>query len=127
MCEQVSGGVEMVVGVSHDQLFGPVVMVGLGGVFVEVLGDVTFRVPPFDRSEATRMVHELAGFAMLQGVRGAKVSDIDALVDVIMNVQQLAMDLANPEFAEQLGELDINPLMVRPRGAVALDALVVRK
>ena len=127
VCEQVSGGVEMVVGVSHDELFGPVVMVGLGGVFVEVLGDVTFRVPPFGRGEATRMLHELAGFAMLQGVRGAKVSDVDALVDVIMNVQQLAMDLANPEFAEQLGELDINPLMVRPRGAVALDALVVRK
>jgi len=127
VCEQVAGGVEMVVGVSQDELFGPVVMVGLGGVFVEVLGDVTFRVPPFGRPEAARMLRELAGFAMLQGVRGAKVSDIDALVDVIMNVQQLAMDLANPEFTELLGELDINPLMVRPRGAVALDALVMRK
>jgi len=127
VCEQVSGGVEMVVGVSQDDLFGPVVMAGLGGVFVEVLGDVTFRVPPFGPDEATRMLHELAGFAMLEGVRGAKAADANALVDAIMNVQRLAMDLSSPEFAEQLGELDVNPLVVRPRGAVALDALVVRK
>jgi len=127
VCEQVSGGVEMVVGVAQDELFGPVVMVGLGGVFVEVLGDVTFRVPPFGRDEAERMLHELAGFAMLEGIRGAKAADVDALVDAIMNVQRLAMDLSSPEFAEQLGELDVNPLVVRPRGAVALDALVVRK
>ena len=127
VCEQVAGGVEMVVGVSQDELFGPVVMVGLGGVFVEVLGDVTFRVPPFGRDEAKRMLRDLAGFAMLGGVRGAKAADVGALVDAIMNVQRLAMDLASPEFAEQLGELDVNPLVVRPRGAVALDALVVRK
>ncbi|MCJ7670773.1 MAG: acetate--CoA ligase family protein [Acidimicrobiia bacterium] len=127
VCEQVSGGVEMVVGVSRDELFGPVVMVGLGGVFGEVLGDVTFRVPPFGRNEAERMLHELAGFAMLEGVRGAKPADVDAFVDVIMNVQRLAMDLSSPEFTEQLGELDVNPLLVRSRGAVALDALVVRK
>jgi acyl-CoA synthetase (NDP forming) len=127
VCEQVAGGIEMVVGVSQDELFGPVVMVGLGGVFVEVLGDITFRVPPFGRGEATRMLHELAGFAMLGGVRGAKPADVGALVDVVMNVQRLAMDLACPEFTQQLGELDVNPLVVRPRGAVALDALVVRK
>jgi acyl-CoA synthetase (NDP forming) len=127
VCEQVSGGVEMVVGISRDELFGPVVMVGLGGVFIEVLGDVSFRVPPFGRDEARRMLHELAGFAMLRGVRGAKPADVDAFVDVIMNVQRLALDLASPEFAEQLGELDVNPVVVRPRGAVALDALVVRK
>jgi acyl-CoA synthetase (NDP forming) len=127
VCEQLSGGVEMVVGVSQDELFGPVVMVGLGGVFVEVLGDVTFRVPPFGRAEAERMLHELAGFAMLEGVRGSKAADVGAFVDVIMNVQRLAMDLASPEFTEQLGELDVNPVLVRPRGAVALDALVVRK
>jgi acetate---CoA ligase (ADP-forming) len=102
-------------------LFGPVVMVGVGGVFVEVLGDVTFRVPPFDREEAHRMIRELRGFALLEGVRGAKPADLEALVDVIMNVQRLALDLAG-----DVGELDVNPLVVKPRGAVALDALVVR-
>lgn len=122
VCETVSGGVETVVGMSQDPLFGPVVMAGLGGVLVEVLGDVTFRVPPFGSADVDRMLHELAGFPILQGVRGGKPSDVGALVDVIMKVQRLALDLAG-----EIEELDINPLVVRPRGAVALDALVVRK
>jgi acyl-CoA synthetase (NDP forming) len=121
VCEMVTGGIETVVGVSQDPLFGPVVMAGLGGIFVEVLEDVTFRVPPFGRDEAERMLHELAGFKMLEGVRGAKPVDVEALVDVIMKVSRLALDLA-----DEIAELDINPLVVRPRGAVALDALVVR-
>jgi acyl-CoA synthetase (NDP forming) len=121
VCEMVTGGVETVVGVSQDPLFGPVVMAGLGGIFVEVLEDVTFRVPPFDRAEAERMLRELAGYKVLEGVRGAKPADVDALVDVIMKVSRLAQDLAG-----DVAELDINPLVVRPRGAVALDALVVR-
>jgi acyl-CoA synthetase (NDP forming) len=127
VCEQVQGGVEMVVGVAPDPLFGPVVMCGLGGVFVEVLGDVSFRVPPFGRDEADRMVRELHGFPLLAGARGAKPVDLDALLDVIMNVQRLAMDAAGPEEPDGIAEIDINPLVVRPRGAVALDALVVRK
>jgi acyl-CoA synthetase (NDP forming) len=132
VCEQVTGGVETVVGVAHDELFGPVVMFGLGGVFVEVLGDVTFRVPPFARDEARRMVEEVRGFPLLQGARGAPKADVAALVDVIMKVQRLAVDLH-----ADLAELDINPLLVLPRtrsgsagnpyGAVALDALAVRR
>jgi acyl-CoA synthetase (NDP forming) len=118
----VTGGVETVVGVSQDPLFGPVVMVGLGGIFVEVLKDVTFRVPPFDGDEAHRMLRELTGYPLLTGVRGRKPVDVDALVDVIMKVQRLSVDLA-----ADVAELDINPLVVRPRGAIALDALVVRK
>jgi acetate---CoA ligase (ADP-forming) len=121
VCEMVTGGVETVVGVSRDPLFGPVVMAGLGGIFVEVLEDVTFRVPPFDRAEVERMLHELAGFKVLEGIRGAKPADVGALVDVVMKVARLALDLS-----DELAELDINPLVVRPRGAVALDALVVR-
>jgi acyl-CoA synthetase (NDP forming) len=121
VCEMVSGGVETVVGVSHDALFGPVVMAGLGGIFVEVLGDVTFRVPPFGADQAAAMLAELAGSKMLDGVRGAKPADRAALIDVIMKVQRLAMDLS-----DEIGELDVNPLVVRPKGAVALDALVIR-
>jgi acyl-CoA synthetase (NDP forming) len=120
--EMVTGGVETVVGVSQDPLFGPVVMAGLGGIFVEVLGDVTFRVPPFGVDQATAMLDELAGAKMLDGVRGARPADRAALVDVIMKVQRLALDLA-----DEIGELDINPLVVRPKGAIALDALVVRQ
>lgn len=116
----VTEGVECVVGVAQDDLFGPVVMFGLGGVFVEVLEDVTFRVPPFDRDEAHRMIRELRGFPLLEGARGAPAADLDALVDVILKVQRLALDLA-----DDIAELDINPLIVGSGGVVALDALVV--
>ena len=122
VCEMVTGGVDMLIGVSTDELFGPVVTVGLGGIFVEVFGDVTFRVPPFSEDEARRALDELKGFKLLEGVRGQAPVDIDALVDTVMKVQRLAMDLAG-----DVRELDINPLVVRPRGAVALDALVVKK
>jgi acetate---CoA ligase (ADP-forming) len=120
VAEQVPAGLECVVGVSHDDLFGPVVMFGLGGVFVEVLRDVTFRVPPFSREDATRMLDELAGAAMLRGVRGRPKADRRALVDVLMKVQRLAVDLH-----DDIAELDINPLVALPKGCVALDALVI--
>ncbi|MET1000397.1 MAG: acetate--CoA ligase family protein [Acidimicrobiia bacterium] len=122
VCEMARGGVEMIVGVSHDQLFGPVVTFGLGGIFTEVFGDVTFRVPPFDGDEVRRALAELKGSALLAGVRGQKPADVDALVDVVLKVQRLAMDLS-----DDIREVDINPLLVRPRGAVALDALVVKR
>jgi len=118
--ELVTGGVEMLAGISTDPLFGPVVSVGLGGVFVEVLGDVAVRVPPFDEDEAHRMLRELRGFALLRGARGRPPADLDALVGVIMNLQRFAMDLA-----DLVVEVDLNPLVVRRRGARALDALVV--
>jgi acyl-CoA synthetase (NDP forming) len=122
VAEQISGGTECVIGVSHDELFGPVVMFGLGGVFVEVFEDVTFRVPPFDRAEARRMVDEVRGAALLKGARGRPKGDVNALVDAIMKVQRLAV-----EQADRLAELDINPLVVLPKGVVALDALAVAK
>jgi acyl-CoA synthetase (NDP forming) len=118
--ELVPGGVETVVGISQDDLFGPVVMFGLGGVFVEVLKDVTFRVPPFGKDEARRMLDEVQGAALLRGARGRPKADRNALVDVIMRVQRMAMDLH-----AELAELDINPLAALPDGAVALDALAV--
>jgi acyl-CoA synthetase (NDP forming) len=120
--ELVTDGTETVLGVTDDELFGPTVMLGIGGIFVEVLHDVTFRVPPFDRAEARRMVTELKGSALLTGTRGRPPADVGALVDVIMRLQRLAVDLAG-----EVAELDINPLVVRPKGAIAVDALVVCK
>lgn len=120
--EMVTGGTEMVVGVSSDPLFGPVVMTGLGGIFVEVFEDVSFRVPPFGADEVDRMLGELKGRALLDGVRGAKPADVAALRDTILKVARLAMDNA-----DLIAELDVNPLVVKPRGVVALDALVVPK
>ncbi len=120
VCEMVRGGVDTLIGVSTDELFGPVLTFGLGGIFVEVFGDVTFRVPPFSDDEARRALSELKGLKVLQGARGQRPADVDALIDTVMKVQRLAMELP-------VRELDVNPLVVRPRGAVALDALVVRK
>ncbi|GAA3392427.1 acetate--CoA ligase family protein [Streptomyces roseoviridis] len=122
VCQMVGRGVEMVVGVTHDSLFGPTVTVGLGGVLVEVLDDTAVRVPPFGERQARDMLGELRGRALLDGVRGAPAADVDALVEVVLRVQRMALELDG-----DLSELDINPLMVLPRGqgAVALDALAV--
>ena len=113
VCQMVEQGVEMVVGVAHDDLFGPTVTVGLGGVLVEVLRDTAVGVPPFGEEQARDM---------LDGVRGRPAADLDALVEVVLRVQRMALELG-----DQLAELDINPLMVLPQGqgAVALDALAV--
>jgi acyl-CoA synthetase (NDP forming) len=122
VCQMVERGVEMVVGVTHDDLFGPTVTVGLGGVLVEVLRDSAVRVPPFGEDQARAMLTELRGRALLDGVRGAPPADVDALVEVVLRVQRMALELG-----DEIAELDINPLMVLPRGqgAVALDALAV--
>ncbi|MEU9862949.1 acetate--CoA ligase family protein [Streptomyces sp. NPDC047971] len=122
VCQMVGRGVEMVVGVTRDPLFGPTVTVGLGGVLVEVLNDAAVRVPPFGEDQARDMLGELRGQALLRGVRGAPPADVDALVEVVLRVQRMALELD-----DDLAELDINPLMVLPRGqgAVALDALAV--
>ncbi|MER6529127.1 acetate--CoA ligase family protein [Streptomyces sp. NPDC001508] len=122
VCQMVERGVEMVVGVTHDDLFGPTVTVGLGGVLVEVLRDTAVRVPPFGEEQARDMLGELRGRALLDGVRGRPPADLDALVEVVLRVQRMALELGG-----ELAELDINPLMVLPQGqgAVALDALAV--
>ncbi|MFD7166994.1 acetate--CoA ligase family protein [Streptomyces violascens] len=122
VCQMVERGVEMVVGVSHDSLFGPTVTVGLGGVLVEVLGDSAVRVPPFGEQQARDMLGELRGRTLLEGVRGGPPLDVDALVEVVLRVQRMALELG-----DELAELDINPIMVLPRGqgAVALDALAI--
>lgn len=111
VCQMVERGVEMVVGVTHDELFGPTVTVGLGGVLVEVLHDVAVRVPPFGEEQARDMLGDLRGRALLDGVRGRPAADLDALVEVVLRVQRMALELG-----DDLAELDINPLMVLPRG-----------
>ncbi|MEU5392300.1 acetate--CoA ligase family protein [Streptomyces tibetensis] len=122
VCQMVEQGVEMVVGVAHDDLFGPTVTVGLGGVLVEVLRDTAVGVPPFGEEQARDMLAGLRGRALLDGVRGRPPADRDALVEVVLRVQRMALELG-----DQLAELEINPLLVLPQGqgAVALDALAV--
>jgi acetyltransferase len=114
-------GVEMILGVKHDSLFGPVVLCGFGGILVELLNDVAVGVPPLTREQGRDMVQQLRGFPILGGVRGKPPADVDALCEAIVGVSRLASSLG-----EQLAGLDINPLIVltENNGVVAVDALV---
>jgi acyl-CoA synthetase (NDP forming) len=118
----LDGGVETILGIHRDPVFGLVVMFGLGGVLVEVLNDVSFRVAPFDEDEARRMVLELKGRAILEGARGRGPYDLQALFTALVRLSQFAAD-----HADAIESVDINPFLVLPegRGAVALDALIV--
>jgi acyl-CoA synthetase (NDP forming) len=111
-------GVEMIVGVVHDPLFGPVVACGAGGVLVELLKDVSVRLTPITARNAQEMVRSLRTFPLLAGYRGAPVHDVAALVDAIVRIGALVD--AHPE----IGELDLNPIIVHERGATIVDARV---
>jgi len=118
----VSDGVECILGVHRDPVFGPVVMVGLGGVMVEVLRDVSFRLAPFDHATAREMVDSLKGAAVLYGARGKPPCDVEALCDALVKLSHFAAS-AGPALAS----VDINPLLVLPRGrgVMAVDGVVV--
>ncbi|MBO9353537.1 hypothetical protein GG851_05980 [Bordetella petrii] len=120
--EMITGAREMLLGVSRDATFGPVLAIGLGGIHVEVFKDVVFRMAPLSPAEARRAIMELRSAALLHEVRGQPAADIDALVDCVVRVSWLAADLR-----DSLAELDINPLCVLPdgRGARVVDALAV--
>lgn len=120
----IGDGVETILGVQHDPIFGPVVMFGLGGVFVEVLRDVTFRVAPFDQAEAHRMIREIKAYRVLEGVRGQPPADIDALARALSQLSLFAAAAG-----DRLATLDVNPFLVRAEGAgaVALDAVMVTR
>ena len=119
--EMVRGAREVIVGMNRDPQFGPLVMFGLGGIYVEALRDVSFRIAPFSRQEAEEMIREIRSYELLKGVRGERPADIAAIVDCLLRVSQLATDF--PEIVE----LDINPLMVKEAGggAVAVDMRLV--
>jgi acyl-CoA synthetase (NDP forming) len=121
--EMVEPGQEVVVGGIKDPQFGPLIMVGLGGIFVEVLADVSFRICPVTRLDAQEMLAELKGAAVLGGARGAKPVSREAIVDVLLKVggeNGLLM-----QHARDIREADINPLIVSAHGAVAVDARFV--
>jgi acyl-CoA synthetase (NDP forming) len=118
----ITGGVETILGAQWDPVFGPVIMLGLGGVFVEALKDVTFRLAPFDEAEAMRMIQELRALPVLKGLRGRPPADLAALARAL---SQLSLFAAAQ--GPSLKSLDINPFLVLPegKGALALDAVVL--
>ena len=122
--QQMASGLEVLVGAVNDRFFGPVVTFGLGGIYTELLKDVTHRFAPFDVDEAREIIEEIKGAALLKGYRGSAPLDVDALADALSRVSLLIAD-----HADHIAEIDVNPLFVRPvgEGVVAADALVVLK
>jgi len=119
--EMLKGGKEVILGVTYDRTFGHMIMFGLGGIYVEVLKDVAFRIVPVARHDALAMVNEIKTIGLLRGARGERPSDIDAIASYIVNLSCLVSDF--PE----IQELDVNPLMVMEKGALALDARIIFK
>jgi acetyltransferase len=122
--EMIQGGSEVMIGMSQDPQFGPTIAFGLGGIFVEILKDISLRVAPLSPADAEQMVKEIKGYPILTGVRGKRPCDIEAIVDVLLKISKLAKD-----WEDTIAEIDINPLIVldKGRGVKALDALVVLK
>ena len=111
---------ELIAGVKVDPVFGPVVLVGTGGIFAEAIADTSLRLPPLDAEEALEMIRELRGLTLLTGARGRPAADLGSLAEVLVRLGELALDLE-----DRLLELDVNPLFALPKGALAGDALVV--
>jgi len=115
----VPQGVEVIVGMTRDPQFGPVVMFGLGGIFVEIFKDVSFRVTPFEREEARSMIEEIKAYPILKGVRGEKSKDIGAVSELIMKVASFS------DAFDEVRELDLNPVFVYEDGVAVVDARIV--
>ena len=112
-------GTEVIVGSTTDPQFGPVLMFGLGGVFVEVLKDVAFRIVPLEQRDAHQMIREIKGLPILQGVRGQPPADLEALESLLLQVSEFI------EVNPQIAELDLNPVFAYEDGVIAVDARIV--
>lgn len=121
IAEMIGEGTEMIIGARRDRTFGPIVMVGLGGIYVEVLKDVSFRSFPLERKEIMNMIKEIRSYALLLGVRGEEARDIDALIDTIIRLGYVIIN------CREITDIEINPLMVygQGRGARAVDARIL--
>jgi acyl-CoA synthetase (NDP forming) len=105
-----TSGVEVMVGVTHDPLFGPLIAFGLGGIHIEILGDVQFRVTPLTEDDASEMIREIKGYRLLSGYRGHPPADVTALEEVLLRISRLV------EETPEISELDLNPIFALPPG-----------
>lgn len=117
--KMVRPGTEVIVGTSKDPQFGPVIMFGLGGIFVELLKDVSFRVIPVERKDAQEMIKEIKGYPLLQGYRGKEPADISSLVNIILKISRFI------EEYPRIKELELNPIFAYRNRAVAIDARII--
>jgi len=117
--EMAASSTEVIVGSMKDPQFGPALMFGLGGIFVEVLKDVTFRIAPITEMEAKEMITEVKGYPILKGYRGQPPADINALVRILVSTSKLVMDHM------EIKELDLNPILIYEKGAKTVDARII--
>lgn len=115
----VRPGVEVIIGMSRDVHFGPVLMFGLGGILVEILKDVSFRIVPLTRKDAVSMIREIKGYPLLEGYRGQEVVDISKLEDMLLMVSDFA------EHHPEIKEIDLNPVFAYADGATTVDARII--
>lgn len=121
VCEMIRGNRELVAGLMRDPSFGPTVMLGLGGIFTEILRDTSFRIAPLSRDDAFEMISELKSSEMLDEFRGSPAVDRDVLADILVSIGDLAVE------QEDIREIDINPMIITGNRPVAVDALIVLK
>jgi acyl-CoA synthetase (NDP forming) len=117
--KMIRPGIEVIMGMSKDALFGPVLMFGLGGILVEVLKDVSFRIIPITKRDARQMIEEIKGYPVLKGYRGQEPANIEALEDMLLKLSHFV------EQSPQIKELDLNPIFAHRDGAVAVDARII--
>lgn len=117
--EMAAPSTEVIVGATKDPQFGPALMFGLGGIFVEVLKDVTFRIAPITEEDAREMITEVKAYPILKGYRGQPPADIEAIVKILLNTSKLVMD------HQEIKELDLNPIIVYEKGAKTVDARII--
>ena len=110
---------EIIIGMMKDPHFGPVIMFGLGGIFVEVLKDISFRILPIEERDAEEMINEIKGYEILEGARGEGPKDIKAIKNLLIKISQLALE--NPE----ISEIDLNPIFVFEKGLQVIDARMI--
>jgi len=115
----VPQGTEIIIGIMQDPHFGPVIMFGLGGIFVEVLKDISFRVLPIEERDAEEMISEIKGYKILEGIRGEAPKDIQAIKDLLLKISQLTLE--NPE----ISEIDLNPVFLFGKGLQVVDARMI--
>jgi len=117
--EMAPSSTEVIVGATKDPTFGPTIMFGLGGIFVEILKDVSFRLIPITRDDAVEMIHEIRSYKILEGARGMPKADEGALVDILLNTSRMVSE------CPEIKELDMNPILVYEKGAKIVDARVI--
>lgn len=112
---------ELIIGMTTDAQFGPALMFGIGGILVELLEDVSFRIAPITEYDAKEMIHEIKGFPILDGYRGKPKADIDAIVDTLMKISDLVVK------HEEIHEMDLNPVFIYDKGLICVDARIILK